>query len=215
MLTNTSYQIQEGRTNVDPRREGIPTEKQESIAFRQETESTIVSPPDDNITEELLSMLSLSNRSTVSETEYALEKARMSHRERAETLSDLFGQMCSVNNRENKKPRLDLDRDSIDFLLCAMRSEIELIPVDKKSALIEAYANARKDEFSDDRLLKFLRCEKMNAKVRVGSTGGPTLDLFMTFLVSYPLLIILLYRLQQSVLLTTGMLVVTSLDRNT
>jgi hypothetical protein len=56
---------------------------------------------------------------------------------------------------ESKKPQLDLDKDSIEFLLCIMRSEIELIPVDKKAALIEAYTNGRRDEISHARLLSF------------------------------------------------------------
>ena len=161
MTRANTYQIQEELTKLGPRRTGLSPDIQAS-------ESSTVSPPDD-ITEELLSMLSLSNRSTVSEKELALEKARMSRQERAETLSDLFGQMCTEHTHESKKPRLDLDKDSIEFLLCTMRSEIELIPVDKKAALIEAYTNGRRDEFSHERLLKFLRCEGMNAKVGVSS----------------------------------------------
>ena len=48
-----------------------------------------------------------------------------------------------------------------------MRSEIDMLPIYEKQALMEAYSKGRKEEFSDERLLKFLKCEGMNAKVRL------------------------------------------------
>mmetsp|Transcript_32038 Transcript_32038/g.57949 ORF Transcript_32038/g.57949 Transcript_32038/m.57949 type:complete len:104 (+) Transcript_32038:368-679(+) len=73
--------------------------------------------------------------------------------------------MCSFNAaHENKKPRRDLGKDSIDFLFKVMRSEIGMVPSCEKQAFMEAYSKGRNEEFSDERRLKFLRCEGMNAK---------------------------------------------------
>lgn len=120
---------------------------------------------DDDIPDYLLSILGLAGRPKFSEQEAALESATLTDKERAEALSDLFGQRCSVDARKSKGQRKDLDRNSIDFLVKQMQVEIKAIPVDKKSALIEAEVKARPEEFSDERLEKFLRCEGMNAKL--------------------------------------------------
>ena len=46
-----------------------------------------------------------------------------------------------------------------------MKCELERIPIHKKRALMEARSKCRDQEFSDGRLVKFLRCEGMNAQV--------------------------------------------------
>ena len=46
-----------------------------------------------------------------------------------------------------------------------MRNEIDAIPNDQKTALLNAREKCRPEEFSDARLLLFLRCVGMNAKV--------------------------------------------------
>lgn len=122
---------------------------------------------EEDIPEYLLSMLSLSGRTTISEEQAALEAATMADSEKADALADLFGQMHSVDNREYKRPRRDLDRKSIDFLIRHMQAEIEAIPLVQKQALIEAQSKGRPEEFRDERLEMFLRCEGMNAKVRI------------------------------------------------
>ena len=122
-------------------------------------------PRDDDITEYILSILALSGRAKFTEQQSELEKATLTDRERAEALSDLFGRTCSLNTHENKRPRRDLDRESIDFLVRQMRAEMDSIPIDKKLAMMEAQAKGRADEFSDERLTKFLRCEGMNAEL--------------------------------------------------
>ena len=48
-----------------------------------------------------------------------------------------------------------------------MRLELERIPKDRKRALVEAQTKCHADEFSDARQERFLRCEGMNAKVRL------------------------------------------------
>lgn len=151
----------ERQMKVDSNKNGDCVETQEN-SFVQESQPS-APPPDDDVSEYLLSMLSLTGRSKFTEQEGAIERANLTDRERAESLADLFGQMCSVDTP--KKPRIDLGQDSIDFLLKEMRSEIEMIPVVEKQAMIEAFSKGRKAEFSDERLLKFLRCEGMNAKL--------------------------------------------------
>jgi hypothetical protein len=46
-----------------------------------------------------------------------------------------------------------------------MQVEIDIIPVAKKQALLEAQEKCSAEEFSDARLERFLRCEGMNAKL--------------------------------------------------
>jgi hypothetical protein len=48
-----------------------------------------------------------------------------------------------------------------------MLLEVEAIPKTNKLALLEALSKGQKEHFSYERLEKFLRCEGMNAKVRV------------------------------------------------
>jgi hypothetical protein len=48
-----------------------------------------------------------------------------------------------------------------------MLLEVEAIPITNKLALLEALSKGQKEHFSYERLEKFLRCEGMNAKVRV------------------------------------------------
>jgi hypothetical protein len=85
--------------------------------------------------------------------------------EKADILADMFGKHCAVAPQQNKKARKDLDRESIDFLIKFMRSEIEIAPDEKKKALLEAQSKCGEDEFSDARLECFLRCEGMNANL--------------------------------------------------
>jgi len=92
----------------------------------------------------------------------------MTDKERAAALSDVFGEMCTVGTHpEKKRARRDLDGDSIQFLARQMRLELDGIPNDKKQALLEAQLKCHPDEFSDGRIVTFLRCEGMNTKVRL------------------------------------------------
>ena len=88
----------------------------------------------------------------------------MADEEKARVLADLFGTYCSVH--QNKKAKRDLSKDDVAFLVKQMRLEIDKIPESEKEALIEARAKCRAEEFCDSRLEKFLRCEKMDVKVR-------------------------------------------------
>jgi hypothetical protein len=67
--------------------------------------------------------------------------------------------------QKSKRARRDLDPESIAFLIKRMRDEIEGIPKSKKRALLEAQENCGEEEFSDERLERFLRCEGMDAQV--------------------------------------------------
>lgn len=72
---------------------------------------------------------------------------------------------CNVDVHKSKKTRQDLDQESIAFLIKRMRVEIERVPVEKQ-ALLEAQLKCAAEEFSDDRLERFLRVERMDAQVR-------------------------------------------------
>ena len=76
------------------------------------------------------------------------------------------------DTHQKKRPRLALDRAFVKFLLQQMRIEIDKIEdsLVNKLAFLEAQAfiKCHRDEFSDARLEKFLRCEGMNVKVRPG-----------------------------------------------
>lgn len=122
---------------------------------------------EENGGEELLSLLSLSNRQVLTEEQEQRERASLTDEERTEALSDMFGQMSIVDTRPDKRCKRDLDRDSLQFLIGQMRLELKQIPNHEKQALEEAQSRAHPSEFSDDRLLVFLRCEGMNVKVRL------------------------------------------------
>ena len=96
-----------------------------------------------------------------------LERAAMTDEERAEALADMFGKRCAIDTHENKRARKDLDKNAIDFLVLQMRRELEQTPMENKKALTEAQLMCDPVEFRDARLERFLRCEGMNAKVRL------------------------------------------------
>ena len=96
-----------------------------------------------------------------------MERVTLTDKEKSEALSDTFGKMCALPPRQRKRVRRDFNRHSIDLTIQQMRLEIDKIPNDKKSALVEAQAKCRAEEFSDARLERFLRCEGMNAEVCV------------------------------------------------
>jgi hypothetical protein len=89
----------------------------------------------------------------------------MTDEERAAVLVDTFGKLCKMNRHKRKKARRDLDKESIEFLVKRMRNEIDAIHNEQKTALLNAREKCRPQEFSDARLLLFLRCVGMNAKV--------------------------------------------------
>ena len=122
---------------------------------------------EDDVAAFVLSSLAITDRPVVTDEQEALELATLSDEEKAAILVDSFANFCSVSGRQSKRARKDLDADSTAFLVRLMKIEIESIPVEQKSALVEAQAKARPDEFSDARLERFLRREGMNAKVRM------------------------------------------------
>lgn len=95
------------------------------------------------------------------------ERAAMTDEERAAALSDIFGKYNAVSSPMNKRTKRDLDPASIEFLTKQMRMELETIPLEQKEALVEAQAKcfSREYEFSDERLLQFLRCAGMDARL--------------------------------------------------
>jgi hypothetical protein len=108
-----------------------------------------------------------SGRPRFTEEQEKIEKATMTNEEKAAALSDLFGRSCSISTHVHKRAKMDLDRSSVEFLVQQMRLELERIPEEEKRALTEAQTKGRAEEFSDARLERFLRCEGMNAKVRL------------------------------------------------
>jgi hypothetical protein len=113
-----------------------------------------------------LSFLSLSDQPRFTEEQIELERLTMTDEERAAVLVDTFGKLCKMNRHKRKKARRDLDKESIEFLVKRMRNEIDAIHNEQKTALLNAREKCRPIEFSDARLLLFLRCVGMNAKVR-------------------------------------------------
>jgi hypothetical protein len=111
-----------------------------------------------------LSFLSLSDQPRFTEEQIELERLTMTDEERAAVLVDTFGKLCKMNRHKRKKARRDLDKESIEFLVKRMRNEIDAIHNEQKTALLNAREKCRPQEFSDARLLLFLRCVGMNAK---------------------------------------------------
>jgi hypothetical protein len=121
---------------------------------------------EDDMSDVLLSSL-FQDMPRFTEEQEKIERATMTDDEKAAALSDLFGRSCTAGIHKEKRAKLDLDQESIDFLVLHMRLELERIPHDEKLALVEAQTKCCNDEFSDARLERFLRCEGMNAKVRL------------------------------------------------
>ena len=119
----------------------------------------------------LLFCVEASGRPRFTEEQEKIEQAAMTDDEKAAALADKFGKSCAVGSHKNKRAKLDLDRNSIDFHVQQMKLELKRIPLHKKQALVEAQMTCCKEEFSDARLERFLRCEGMNAKVRILCTG--------------------------------------------
>jgi len=126
-------------------------------------DSCIGTVTDDDVSDFLLSVLALSGRPRFTEANLEEERENMTDEERARTLADLFGKLCSV--RRVKRARRDLDDESMTFLVKQMRLEIERTPVESKKALVEAEAQCREEEFSDARLEMFLRCMGVDVKM--------------------------------------------------
>lgn len=150
---------------------GLKTDKSESLAeLKQEytSERSSQSTLDEDVSTFLLSALEEQNQPRLTAKELEAEWANMSDDEKAAALTDVFGMMCDYNTQhKDKKSRRDLDPKSIAFLVKQVRLEIERIPDSEKSALLEAQLYANAEEFSDGRLLHFLRCDSMHSKVRV------------------------------------------------
>lgn len=166
---------------VDREMNGVDTTREAKAPVLSDTNdvdsSASSSPSDDEApsseTEEdevaafLLSSLAVVGRPVMTAEQEASELATLTDEERASILADAFGDMCAVSPHQNKKAKRVLDQGSIAFLVRQMRLELEKIPPNKKVALTEALSKAQAEEFSDERLEKFLRVEGMNAKVRV------------------------------------------------
>lgn len=126
---------------------------------------TIGSTPESEDAVLTLASLTVAGLPKFTEEDSANEQATLTDQERAAVLSDMFGKYCTVGPRPGKRAKRDLDDESIKFLVAQMRLELERIPDEKKPALLEARTKCRADEFSDERLVKFLRVEGMNAEV--------------------------------------------------
>ena len=143
-----------------PLKMDVPTETESCHVNGGEHDEVLVS---ENVKEFLMSVLQLSGLPRF--TNHAEERANMSNDEKAAALSDMFGKYCNVDLQKNKRARRDLDPESIAFLIQRMRDEMECIPKSKKEALLEAQQKCGEEEFSDERLERFLRCEGMDAQV--------------------------------------------------
>lgn len=171
MVANSLYAQQSGdcpppRLPVPPLANGRPlyiTTTKDVLSSKQD--SSYVENEKEDAAFLALSALSVADRPKFSKEAEVREQASLTSEERAAILADTFGKYCTVTPRQNKKARKDLDRGSIEFLIKFMKEEIELTPDEKKEALLEAQKKCQEDEFSDERLERFLRCEGMNAKL--------------------------------------------------
>jgi hypothetical protein len=137
-----------------------------------EASTTASEPSTEDSTLALSALAVAADRPRWTEEEEAIERASLTDEDKAAALCDLYGKYAAVDTYQKKKrPKRELDRRSIDFLIQYMRDEIERYPVYKKQALIEAQEKCRVEEFGDARLEGFLRCEGMNAKVYYAIKG--------------------------------------------
>lgn len=112
-----------------------------------------------------LSTLSMTGRPKFTDQQRSEELALLSDEERLQALMDKFGRLY-IGDRQTKKPRRDINQLSISFLVSQMKLELDRIPDVEKLAMLEANAKCRLYEFSDARLIQFLRSGGMNVKVR-------------------------------------------------
>lgn len=177
-------------TYMNPGLEGITSDAMRSSASENASERTEISLPaninsnispvaaativsaaaasggegEDDVQDFLMSVLQLSGLPRF--TNHEAERASMTEEEKAAALSDMFGKYCNVDTHQSKKARQGLDDESVALLVKEMRCELDKIPNEEKQALVKAQeACDAKEEFSDDRLERFLRCEGMDPKV--------------------------------------------------
>jgi hypothetical protein len=157
-----------------PQQTVASAEREEGVAETMVTPRPSASEEDFSALEEdssefLLTLLTsdISDRPKITEKQVELERAAMTDEEKTEALTDMFGRKCAASTPNSKRPKRDLDTNSIAFLVKQMRLELERIPEVRKRALMEAQTKCHADEFSDSRLERFLRCEGMNVNVRL------------------------------------------------
>jgi len=157
--------------NVQGAEKAIANKLQKTTVNRTASLGGKVAPArtkEDEMAAFLLSSLAVNDRPVITEEQFDFEKTMLTNEQRAAALADVFGRLnVDDNTPQAKRAKRDLDRDSIDFLIRQMKLEIERIPESKKQAMMEAQAKCRREEFIDSRLEKFLRCEGMNAEVRI------------------------------------------------
>jgi hypothetical protein len=96
---------------------------------------------------------------------FLLEMEQMTEEEKQAALQDMYGNLFQAVQRNNKRLKRP-GPTPIETLLEIMRREVDAIPADKKSALLEAVKRAPGRDFCDGRLKTFLIRESMDAKVR-------------------------------------------------
>lgn len=116
---------------------------------RSKTSHDTLAPKDELEMEALdgLSALSLAGLPTISKHQEEIERATMTDEERVAALTDVFGEYCALDIRQNKRSKCDLGPEEIEFLLQQMSMELELIPASRKQALLYAQTVCNIDEF--------------------------------------------------------------------
>jgi hypothetical protein len=128
-------------------------------------ESNTCSLSDEEVSNFLLNSLRDLDQPTLTIEEVEAELANLTDNERASALSDVFGKLCELNDQhKDKRAKRDLGKDSLAFLVSQMKLELQMIPDKQKAALMNALTKAKAEEFNDARLVRFLRCDDMNAK---------------------------------------------------
>jgi hypothetical protein len=169
-IGSVSAHARQGSRQPTAKRQVVADEKASRSILAATTvpsEDDVPAASEDDMLEFLLPLFEQNTNITMfTEEQEKIEQANLTEEEKAAALCDLFGKSCSFATHNAKRPRLDFDNSSIEFLVQQMRLELDRIPQHGKRALVDAQLKCRAEEFSNARLERFLRCEGMNAKVR-------------------------------------------------
>lgn len=171
-------------------------------------ESNTCSLSDEEVSNFLLNSLRDLDQPTLPIEEVEAEMANLTDNERASALSDVFGKLCELNDQhKDKRAKRDLGKDSLAFLVSQMKLELQMIPDKQKAALMNALTKAKAEEFNDARLVRFLRCDDMNAKVREERMSALRITFIKLFMYLEHFSLVLIFppsSVQQGVSLITG-----------
>lgn len=125
----------------------------------------------------------VSGRPVITPAEEQRERELLTEEERIDVVTDMFGKFCTINPATKKREVMHGDEAKYtESAIEMMRREMEWIPNDSKSALIEAKLKCGPEEFSDARLETFLRVVDWYPKVSICARHvlGVTLSILLS-----------------------------------